>query len=73
MKFTWAHLSSLSRSLWMASLTSYHINRTTQLGVVHKLAEVAPNLCKSMFLIKILNITSPIMEHTGENPTKGHH
>ncbi|KAK4824839.1 hypothetical protein QYF61_020212 [Mycteria americana] len=39
MRFTRAYLSSLSRSLWMASLPSSVVDRTTQLGVIGKLAE----------------------------------
>ena len=42
-RFPWAYFSSQSRSLWMASLPSKHINCTTQLGVIHKLAEGALN------------------------------
>ncbi|KAK4825071.1 hypothetical protein QYF61_023075, partial [Mycteria americana] len=40
MRFTWAHFSSLSRSLWMAFRPS-GVNRTAQLGVICKLAEGA--------------------------------
>ncbi|GAB0187531.1 neurexin-1 [Grus japonensis] len=41
-QFTRAHLSSLSRSLWMASIpSSVSTNHNTQLGVVGKLAEGA--------------------------------
>ncbi|KAK4832076.1 hypothetical protein QYF61_020632 [Mycteria americana] len=41
MRFTRARFSSLSRSLWMASHPSRHVNCTTQLGVICKLAEAA--------------------------------
>ena len=41
MKFSWAHSSSLSNSLWMVCHLIWHADRRTQLGVIHKLAEGA--------------------------------
>lgn len=43
MRLAWAHLSSLSRSLWMTSPSSSMITAPTQLGVVCKCAENALN------------------------------
>ena len=42
MRLAWAHLSSLSRSLWIASLPS-SMSTTTQLGVICKLVESTLN------------------------------
>lgn len=59
MKFPWAHLSSLSVSLWMAYLLSnVSVICTTRLGVLSKLAEDENPL--SMLPTKMLNnITDP--------------
>jgi len=43
MRFAQAHLSSLSRSLWMASIPSSVVDCTKQLGVGGRLAEGALN------------------------------
>ena len=57
MRLTQAHSSSLSRSLWIASLPSIAINCTIQLGVTCKLSEVSfkHSTPLSMSLIKTFN------------------
>ena len=55
---SWAHFSSLPRSLWMASLPS--VVCTPQLGVI-KLAEGALN--PTMSLIKMSKSISPKVDH----------
>ena len=40
-RFTWAHLSSLSGSLWMGTLPSNVLVNTARLDVIAKLAEGA--------------------------------
>lgn len=47
-------LSSLLRSLWMATWPSYHIH-SSQFGVIHKLAEGIH--CSIIYISKILNRT----------------
>ena len=71
MRFTQAHFSSLSKSLWVASWPFWCVSCITQLGVTCKLAEAALHLAKS--LMKKLNSTGPSTDPWGTPLVTGVH